>query len=81
MLEEQGAGDGIGTTVNCPLGHGASGVDVRQAFAGKLAPALRSFEPQLIMISAGFDAHVEDPMASFERPAARGESTAVTGSG
>ncbi|SDH34685.1 histone deacetylase family protein [Roseospirillum parvum] len=49
--------------VNCPLPAGSEGIQFRQAFEGQVIPALKAFDPDLIMISAGFDAHANDPMA------------------
>jgi acetoin utilization deacetylase AcuC-like enzyme len=59
-----GSGAGAGRTVNLPV-HGGSGDDV---FAGLVehlvAPLVGSWEPQLVLVSAGFDAHRADPLAS-----------------
>ncbi len=57
---------GAGNIVNAPLPPGAGSAEFRAAFATKIAPALRDFRPQLVMISAGFDAHQLDPLASLE---------------
>nr|WP_184036443.1 histone deacetylase family protein [Chitinivorax tropicus] len=51
--------------VNVPLPAGTRGDAWREAVSAHWLPALRQFQPSLIMISAGFDAHVEDEMASF----------------
>ena len=75
--EEVGEGEGRGLTVNVPLPAG-SGEDVyAAAFAGVFLPVLREFEPALIVVSAGYDAHRNDPLggmalddASFGRFAA-----------
>ena len=75
--EEVGEGDGTGFTVNVPL-PAASGEDVyAAAFAGVFAPVLREFRPELVVVSAGFDAHEDDLLggmalesASFARFAA-----------
>jgi acetoin utilization deacetylase AcuC-like enzyme len=57
---EVGEGEGSGLTVNVPLGAG-SGEDVyAAAFAGLFLPVLREFGPEVILISAGFDAHADD---------------------
>jgi acetoin utilization deacetylase AcuC-like enzyme len=57
---------GVGNIVNAPLPPGAGSAEFRSAFAAAIAPALRDFRPQLVMISAGFDAHRLDPLASLE---------------
>jgi acetoin utilization deacetylase AcuC-like enzyme len=57
---EVGEGEGLGFTVNVPLPAG-SGEDIyAAAFAGVFLPVLREFGPEVILISAGFDAHVDD---------------------
>ncbi len=54
------------TTVNVPLPAG-SGDDVyRSAFETVVEPAVRAFEPELLLVSAGFDAHCDDPLAQME---------------
>ncbi|MGH8090390.1 MAG: histone deacetylase family protein [Rudaea sp.] len=57
---------GVGNIVNAPLPPGAGSAEFRAAFAATIAPALCDFRPQLVMISAGFDAHRLDPLASLE---------------
>lgn len=54
---------GMGNIVNVPLLAGAGSSDFRTAFTDIILPRLRSFRPELIMISAGFDAHAADPLA------------------
>ena len=61
---------GAGNIVNAPLPPGAGSKEFRAAFATTIAPALRDFRPQLVMISAGFDAHRLDPLASLNLDAA-----------
>ena len=57
---EAGDGEGLGFTVNVPLPAG-SGEDLyAAAFAGVFVPVLREFEPGVILVSAGFDAHAND---------------------
>jgi acetoin utilization deacetylase AcuC-like enzyme len=51
--------------VNVPLDSGSTGSDFRQAISATWMPALESFKPQMIIVSAGFDAHSEDPLASL----------------
>jgi acetoin utilization deacetylase AcuC-like enzyme len=52
--------------VDLPLPPGAGGPEFRRAFTDTLLPALDRFNPQLIFISAGFDAHRDDPLAQLE---------------
>jgi len=59
---EIGAGEGKGATLNCPLPAGAGRDEVFDAFENKLLPAMDSFRPELILISAGFDSRVKDPL-------------------
>ncbi len=53
------------TIVNAPLSAGDGGDQFRQAFEMAILPRLRGFRPQFIVISAGFDAHKRDPLASL----------------
>jgi len=62
---ERGEGEGLGSTINIPLAAGSDDADYRQAFEEQVLPAIRSFEPQLVVVSAGFDAHLEDPLANM----------------
>jgi acetoin utilization deacetylase AcuC-like enzyme len=57
---------GVGNIVNAPLPPGAAGDAFRQAWTAGLLPALEAFAPQLLLISAGFDAHRRDPLAQLE---------------
>ncbi len=60
-----GEGAGRGTTLNVPLraGHGDRGY--LQVFEKIVEPAIERFQPQLILLSAGFDAHWRDPLAGM----------------
>jgi acetoin utilization deacetylase AcuC-like enzyme len=62
---EVGRGEGQGFTVNCPLEAGAASEDYRVVFAEIVLPILRQFGPDLILVSAGFDAHERDPLANM----------------
>ena len=62
---EMGEGEGRGYTVNLPLPMGSGDDQYRQVFQEVLVPILRRFRPQLILVSAGFDAHFRDHMASM----------------
>jgi acetoin utilization deacetylase AcuC-like enzyme len=57
---------GVGNICNVPLFPGAGSEQFRAAFDGVLLPALRTFAPELLMISASFDAHRRDPLAGLE---------------
>ena len=54
------------TIVNAPLRSGDGGPVFREAFETAILPRLRNFSPDLIMISAGFDAHQRDPLANLK---------------
>ncbi|WP_340121753.1 histone deacetylase family protein [Methylobacter svalbardensis] len=56
---------GVGNIINVPLTAGDSGVELRQKYRSKILPALKNFKPDLLLISAGFDAHKDDPLASI----------------
>jgi acetoin utilization deacetylase AcuC-like enzyme len=53
------------TVVNAPLRPGDGGAQFRAAFESVILPRLRDFRPELIVISAGFDAHMRDPLANL----------------
>lgn len=63
--EEQGTGAGLGTTVNVPLPSGSGDAEILKAFREKLIPAAEAFRPDFVLISAGFDAHEQDPLAQL----------------
>ncbi|NUB45205.1 histone deacetylase family protein [Fertoebacter nigrum] len=54
-----------GQIVNVPLRGGSDGADMRAAYAARVFPAVQAFRPELILISAGFDAHADDPLAGL----------------
>jgi acetoin utilization deacetylase AcuC-like enzyme len=56
---------GVGNIVNIPLMANSGAADLRHVWQQDIEPALRAFEPQLILISAGFDAHYLDPLAEL----------------
>ncbi|WP_439599009.1 histone deacetylase family protein [Falsiroseomonas sp.] len=64
-----GTGDsqetGVGNIFNAKLPPGADGAAFRAAWERELLPALDSFAPELILVSAGFDAHAQDPLAQL----------------
>jgi acetoin utilization deacetylase AcuC-like enzyme len=63
--DEIGSGDGTGYTVNVPLSAGADDGVYMAAFDRVVGPVLHEFDPDLLLVSAGFDAHVHDPLASM----------------
>jgi acetoin utilization deacetylase AcuC-like enzyme len=56
---------GVGNIFNAPLKPGDDGDDFRAAFDQRILPALDDFAPDLLLVSAGFDAHVRDPLAQL----------------
>jgi acetoin utilization deacetylase AcuC-like enzyme len=63
--DETGAGAGEGKTQNCPLPAGAGREEIVGAFREVLLPKAKAFGPDLVMISAGFDSRVGDPLGLF----------------
>ncbi len=55
-----------GQIVNVPLREGSGGAAMRAAYEARVFPALDSFAPELVLVSAGFDAHADDPLAGLE---------------
>ena len=55
----------VNTIVNAPLRSGDDGAKFKEAMETRVLPRITSFAPDLILISAGFDAHVRDPLASL----------------
>jgi acetoin utilization deacetylase AcuC-like enzyme len=62
---ERGRGAGEGYTINVPMEAGAGDDEYRAIFHKVLVPAAEQFKPELVIISAGFDAHKDDPLASM----------------
>ena len=67
--DEIGRDDGVGFTVNIPLEAGATDADYDLVYRAIAVPVLEQFAPQLTLISAGFDAHEADPLASMRMTA------------
>jgi acetoin utilization deacetylase AcuC-like enzyme len=63
---EEGVGDGRGSTLNIPMPPGSGDREYRQAFEDKVVPRLNAFEPQFVLISAGFDAARTDRVADID---------------
>ncbi len=61
-----GSGTSDATTLNLPLPAGSGDMEYLAVFADAVEPAVREFEPELLLVSAGFDAHVQDPLAQME---------------
>jgi len=62
---ETGSGDGLGTTLNFPLDADSGDYEYLDIVGNKLIPEIFKFKPDLIIISAGFDAHEADPLAEM----------------
>jgi acetoin utilization deacetylase AcuC-like enzyme len=62
---ERGEGSGLGYTLNVPLPAGTANAAFLEAFDAAVLPAARDFAPQLVLVSAGFDAHADDPLAEM----------------
>jgi acetoin utilization deacetylase AcuC-like enzyme len=62
---EIGAGAGQGFTINLPLAAGATDADYELVYSRLALPILRQFRPELVLVSAGFDAHMDDPLAGM----------------
>jgi acetoin utilization deacetylase AcuC-like enzyme len=57
---------GVGNIVNAPLSPGDGGEQFREAFLTRILPALNDFGPDILLVSAGFDAHRDDPLAQLQ---------------
>jgi len=57
---------GVGNIWNAPLRPGDGGEPFKEAFESRILPALRNFGPDVVLISAGFDAHKDDPLANLQ---------------
>ncbi|MGK4002817.1 histone deacetylase [Sorangium sp. So ce1036] len=64
--DEIGGGEGTGYTLNVPLSDGATDAVYEAAFDEIVLPVLDEYAPELILVSAGFDAHERDPMAAMK---------------
>jgi acetoin utilization deacetylase AcuC-like enzyme len=62
---ETGTGKGVGGTLNCPMKAGAGDMEYQEAFKTKIIPKIHDFKPDAIILSAGFDAHVRDPLGNI----------------
>jgi acetoin utilization deacetylase AcuC-like enzyme len=62
-ITETGQGEGRGSTINIPLPAGCSDAEYRRVFSEIVVPGVSRFQPQLILVSAGYDAHWADELA------------------
>lgn len=65
-IREVGLGEGRGATINAPLAAGSGDGDALAIYDAVLGPVADAFKPQLVLISAGFDAHHDDPLAQLK---------------
>lgn len=63
--DETGTGDALGTTLNVPVEYGTSRTAYLDKFQSALEQMARKMRPQLVLLSAGFDAHLQDPIGSL----------------
>jgi len=63
---ERGKGAGAGATLNVPLAPHAGDREMIEAFEQEIVPSIEAFRPELLLLSAGFDAHRDDPIAGLE---------------
>ena len=63
---EAGIGKGLGTTVNVPMPAGCGDAEYVGALQRVLAPVARGYRPDVLLVSCGFDAHRDDPLAAME---------------
>ena len=68
IFPKTGAADetGVGNVLNVPFARGTKGDRFREAFDKQIIPALDTFGPQMMFISAGFDAHIADPVGGMK---------------
>ena len=64
-LEDSGRGAGKGATVNIPLPYGASDKDIYGIYHDELPAMIEKFSPDILLVSAGYDLHIKDPLAGL----------------
>ena len=64
--EETGTGAGLGFTLNNPIAYGTPRAQILAAFRLGLEQAAAKIRPEVIIVSAGFDAHIDDPLGSLD---------------
>ena len=62
---ETGRGAGLGLNINCPFPAGAGRKEIVGAFRERLIRAAEAFKPELVLVSAGFDSRIDDPLGGF----------------
>ena len=62
---ETGSGRGRGATLNCPMAAGSGEEEYERAFSERILPCIDAFKPEFIIVSAGFDAHRDDPLGQI----------------
>jgi acetoin utilization deacetylase AcuC-like enzyme len=62
---ETGDGKGQGAILNCPFPAGSGSKEILGVFQNRLIPAMRDFKPELVLVSAGFDSRLGDPLGQF----------------
>lgn len=65
-IDEIGHGNGEGATLNLPLPGGSGDIAMRTVFDEVIVPCAQRFKPDIILVSAGYDGHVLDPLASLQ---------------
>ena len=65
LASETGEGEGAGKTLNIPVAAGTSGEAYLAKFQESVIPAIEAHEPEAIVVSAGFDAHIDDPLGGL----------------
>jgi acetoin utilization deacetylase AcuC-like enzyme/formylglycine-generating enzyme required for sulfatase activity len=63
--EEKGSGEGLGYNINVPLSAGCGDKEYKKAFEEILRPKAMEFNPEFVLVSAGFDAHKDDPLGGM----------------
>ncbi len=63
--DETGRGPGRGFTLNLPLDAGATDADYARVYESRVLPALETFAPEVLLVSAGYDAHERDPLGGM----------------
>jgi acetoin utilization deacetylase AcuC-like enzyme len=66
LADYVGSGRGAGATVNVPLARGTRPDAYLAAYRARIQPAIAAFAPDVILVSAGFDAHVDDPLGGLK---------------
>lgn len=64
--KEHGVGDGLGYTLNVPMDAYSDDEDYHEAFDANVIPKLENYQPDFILVSAGFDAHIRDPLGGMK---------------